>query len=90
VAIGLLVRLPAPIATSGASQVVALDSAALAVGGALPSLRTWRATASAPPDSAGDGSARFIAGVNLMASLLFALLILVQTSGGFIIPGCAR
>jgi hypothetical protein len=72
--------------------VVALGALLISLAGAFLSWRAW-ATASAEPtpDRSGGGRPhRFVAGVGILVALLFALVILVQGSAGFVLQGCER
>jgi hypothetical protein len=76
-------------------QVVPLLAAGLALvscGGALLSWRAWR-HAGGPQQQAlgsGGGPHHFVAGLGVLAGLLFALIILAQGAAGLLLDGCER
>ena len=73
--------------------VPALAAAMVAVSlyGAFLSWRALASVATAPADETGAGRPhRFIAGVGIMMSLLFALVIVVQGAAGVVFTGCER
>ena len=71
----------------------ALAAAMLAVSlyGAFLSWRALAGTPAAPSDDTGSGRPhRFVAGLGIMMSLLFALVIIVQGAAGVVFTGCER
>jgi hypothetical protein len=66
---------------------VAFCLAALSLAGAFLSWRAWAPAVRTP----GDGGPRpWLAGIGLLVSLLFTLVILVQGSAGLVFHGCER
>jgi hypothetical protein len=74
----------------GLIHLVQLGCLALAVVGGLVAWRTWRAEGSAWPGQEGGapGRTRFMAGLGLLTSALFVLVILAQGIPGFVLSPC--
>lgn len=66
--------------------LIGLVGAALAVAGALASLRVWRMPGAT--DQPYAGARRFIAGTGVLAAGIFLLAIVFQTISALIIPSC--
>jgi hypothetical protein len=72
--------------------VVALVLALVSLVGAYLSWRAWRTSPATPgvDDSASARPHRLIAGVGVLMSVLFCLVILLQGAAGFVFQGCER
>lgn len=66
--------------------LIGLAGAALAIAGALISIRVWRMPGTT--DQPYAGARRFIAGTGMLAAAIFLLAILFQTVSSLILPPC--
>jgi hypothetical protein len=71
--------------------VIGLSLAAVSLGGGLVSFLLFKnGDLSRPTSSTAGEPRRALAGVGFFCGILFALIILVQASAGFLLSGCER
>jgi len=70
--------------------IVPLVSAAMLIPALAGGILSWRAWQGVDPDAAGGAPDRLLATAGVLASLLFACVILIQGTAGLVFDGCER